>query len=121
MDEFIVKQINKNCAKYLVFGTSVESPLFLLDEIARRVSHESGTKVIFDQLLQTGNGDNRFLEISIDNGKFDLSTVKHIDSMTVDNEVKVEIAEFLRTNESILKYSILLTSQKEVIANGGVV
>jgi len=121
MKEYIVTQTNKNYAKYLVFGTSAESPLFLLEEIIKQLFQENGTVVLFDQLLQTGNTDNRFLAITISNGSFDLSSAKHIDRKTIDDEDRGKIAKFLRTNAKILKYSILSLQQKEAIIGGAAI
>ena len=121
MNDFIIKQIHKDYAKYLVFGTSVESPIFLLDEIKKQLCIEEGENVLFDQLLQTGNAGNRFLAITINNDNFDFGSVRHIDTAMVDEEVRAEIVKFLRANETILKYSILMASQKEIVVRGGII
>jgi len=117
--EFVIQKINKNYAKYLVFGISAESPLFLLNEIKGQLSLKQGEIVLFDQLLQTGNSDNRFLLLTFDGKDFDLSTIKHIDLSIVEDDVKVLVANFLRNNTALLKYSILLAQQKELLLKGG--
>lgn len=119
MQDFLIRQINKEYAKYLVLGTTVESPLFQLLEIQNSVEISNGEKVIFDQLLQTGNADNRFLVMTFHDGAFDYSSAQHIDAQSVGNDVKSFVCDFLRNNSLILKYSILLSAQKEDILNGG--
>jgi hypothetical protein len=119
MSEFIVKEINKDYAKYLVFSVTADSPLLHLQEIKKHI-HLPNVNVIFDQLLQTGNVDNRFLTLSFENNDFNFSTAKHIKNDKVDIETKTEIANFLRQNSLILKYSILLSTQKELIEKGGI-
>ena len=119
MQDFIIRQINKEYAKYLVFGTTVESPLFQLFEIQNRINILNGEKIIFDQLLQTGTADNRFLIMTFYEGNFDYSSAQNIDAKNIENDVKALSCNFLRENSLILKYSILLSDQKEHILNGG--
>lgn len=119
MDGVIIKRLNSNFAKYLVFSVSSESPMFYLEEIKEQMILSEGDSVLFDQLLQTGNSDNRFLAIVYNNGIFDISSVHHVDKDTVDVEVKNEISNYLRNNSLLLKYSILLGKQKDIILNGG--
>lgn len=117
--DFIVKEINKEYAKFLIFGISTESPFFLLEEIKEQINLQKNDVVIFDQLLQTGDADNRFLLLTFGSKVFDLSTAKHIERSVVDGETKSIIADFLRKNFMVLKYSILLEQQKEIILDGG--
>ncbi|MDD2445872.1 MAG: type II toxin-antitoxin system RnlB family antitoxin [Clostridia bacterium] len=120
MQEFILEKFNNNLYQYLVFGTTVESPLFQLQKIAKKLKGNNCT-VLFDQLLQTGNTDNRFLTIAFKKNSFDLSTVKNIDGKNVDENTRKVISDFLRSNELLLKYCILVSAQKEVIKNGGII
>ena len=119
--DFVIRRIDKEYAKYLVFGVSAESPLFSLKEVIDSIEAHDDDVVIFDQLLQTGNKENRFMAINIKEHNFDLRTIRHIDNANIDNSVKGEVAHFLRENEIILRHSILLTEQKKTIINGGIV
>lgn len=117
--DFITREINKEYAKFLVFGTSADSPLFLLHEIKDKIRLSKGDIVVFDQLLQTGDVDNRFLMVKFGDKDFDLSTASHLEKESVDNETKEIVADFLRNNLLVLRYSILPEQQKEIILNGG--
>lgn len=119
MKNFIIKKIDKKYAKYLVFGTTVESPLFQLIDIKNKIVISDGESVVFDQLLQTGNTDNRFLTLSFYEGKFDFGTAKNVEADKLDADVKNFAYDFLRKNVDILKHSILLSEQKDIIQNGG--
>ncbi len=121
MEEFITTKIDKDYAKYLVFGISSESPLFALDEIKSKASFCNGDKILFDQLLQTGNIKNRFLILCYQNNDFNFDTAENIDAAIVDYETRKKVADFLRQNSKILKYSILISSQKEQILSGGII
>lgn len=122
MNNYIIEKIDKDYAAFLVFGTSVESPLFELSEIQEDLNtREKEELVLFDQLLQTGNSENRFLTMKIVDGCFDYESAKNVDAKTVDDEVKSFICSFLRNNTAILKHSILLSDQKNAILCGGIV
>ena len=94
------------------------SPFFCLTEIANDITADKVVKVLFDQLLQTGNSKNRFLMLELKDGTFELNSAVSIDPKTVNNEIKLHIAEFLRQNPQVLEYSILLNEQKKIIEQG---
>lgn len=119
MKEFIIEQINKPYAKYLIFGITVNSPLFCLDEIEKSIDLLNGDCIVFDQLLQTGNTNNRFLAMSIDNGHFDMGSARNMDGSIIDTEMRKIGCDFLRENAEILKHCILVSEQKEAITLGG--
>lgn len=119
--DLIVREINKEYAKFLIFSISAESPLFLLQEIREQLNPNKGDVIVFDQLLQTGDTENRFLSITFGDMGFNLSTVKHLENAVVDAETRSIIADYLRNNTLLLKYSILLSKQKEIILQGGVI
>lgn len=121
MDGIVIEKLNNKFAKYLVFSATTESPLFALEDISNQVSLTDGDVIIFDQLLQTGNAENRFIALTYQNGTFDYSTIRHLQTEEVDNEIRNKIAEYLRENVILLKYSILLSKQKEFILNGGII
>ena len=121
MKDYILKHIDQDNIDYLVFGTSVESPFVYITEIAKDIKADKVVKVLFDQLLQTGNSKNRFLMLELKDGTFELSSAICIDPKAVSNEIKLHIADFLRHNPQVLKYSILLNEQKKIIEQGGIV
>lgn len=121
MENYVLRKLNQTNIKYLIFGTSVESPLFAINEIASKINENEEVEVLFDQLLQTGNADNRFLMLKFKNGKFELNSATCIKSEMIKDEIKNEITVFLRKNPQILKYSILLNEQKKIIEQGGII
>lgn len=121
MNSIIIEKLNSGFAQYLIFSVTTESPLFALDDIAKHTSFVDGDVIIFDQLLQTGNSDNRFMTLIYKNGTFDYSTIRHLKSEEVESGIRNKIAEYLRSNTLLLKYSILLSQQKECILNGGII
>ena len=119
MKDIIINKSNNPKIKYVIFSISTDSPLFLLDEIIKNINLENGQKVLFDQLLQTGDSNNRFLSLKFANGKFDLSSIQHIDKEQIDETLYKFISDFLRNEQRLLRYSILLEEQKNFILSGG--
>ncbi len=120
MNEFVVQKTDSPNADYVIFSTSVDSPLFNLGDIKNMLSLKNGEKILFDQLLQVGNSENRFLQLQFRNGDFDFGSARNIDNNSVDYKTKFIIFSFLRENPTVLKYSILLSDQKKAILNGRV-
>lgn len=121
MENYIIKKIGLHNFEYLVFGTSVESPLLNIQEIADYIKETKDVKVLFDQLLQTGNSENRFLLINFKNGVFDFNSASCISSKDISASIKKKICVFLKQNPKILEYSILLNEQKKIIEEGGTI
>ena len=119
MKDIIINKSNNPKIKYVIFSISTDSPLFLLDEINENVKLKNGQIVLFDQLLQTGDSDNRFLSLQFVNDKFDLSSIKHVDKKQIDETLYKFISDFLRNEQLLLRYSILLEEQKNFILRGG--
>lgn len=119
MNNYIIEKLNNNLAEYLIFGITANSPLFELNDIIVENYFSNGDRIIFDQLLQTGNTRNRFLVMTFCNGIFDYSSAINIDTDLVNDDIRNYISGFLRLNEKILKYSILPSKEKAEILKGG--
>lgn len=120
-NDVVVKKIDDEKFDYLVFSLTSESPLFQLAFIKETLANAGRIDVLFDQLLQTGDSSNRFLSVTFENGDFDFITAKQLDCNEIDKSIKMIIAEYLRQNVLILEHSILLSRQKEIIKNGGII
>lgn len=119
MENIIINKSNNLIFKYVIFSVSTDSPLFMLNEIHNNISLENGQKILFDQLLQTGDSSNRFLSLKFANGEFDLSSIKHVEKSQLDESLYKFISEYLRHEQLLLRYSILLDEQKKFILAGG--
>ena len=72
-------------------------------------------KALIDQLLVTGNGDNRFLSCSFLDGKLDMSTAEIV---IPDGRFRSITVERLRDNFAYVEHSILSEYQRECIKKG---
>lgn len=119
MEEIIINESNNSLYKYVIFSVSSDSPLFFLEDINSAIKLKNGQKILFDQLLQTGDNYNRFLCLTFLNNKIDLSSICHVEKQSLDKDLFQFISNYLRQEQLILKHSILLEKQKKIILSGG--
>lgn len=118
MKNIVIKKMNSNRCDYIIFSTTVESPFFFIEEIKKIINPSKKITIIFDQLFQTGDSNNRFLSFNIDKDiKYDSAKIINDDL----DELKKIISEYLFENQEVMEYSILLDKQKEIIKEGGVI
>lgn len=116
MCEYIIKEIDVDgYDKYLLCLNS-ESLIdcFASIEGFHKLANVSG-RLLIDQLLITGNGDNRFLCCNYNNGKIDVTTAVNV---IPDRSVHVLTIQLLRENYCFVENSILTESQRQHIKKG---
>jgi len=116
MCEYIIKEIDVDgYDKYLLCLTS-ESLIncFASIEASPKLANVSG-RMLIDQLLITGDGDNRFLCCYYRNGKIDVTTATNV---IPDRSVHVLTIQLLRENYCFVENSILTESQRQHIKKG---
>ena len=72
-------------------------------------------KLLIDQLLVTGNGDNRFISCNFVNGKLDMSTAQIVIPVGRFRNLTIER---LHENFIYVEHSILSDHQRECIKKG---
>lgn len=111
--------------EYVIIDTSIEgydklilclSPENLLAYIAKienalARSHISG-RILFDQLLLTGNSTNRFMSCDFSEGKLDFGTT-HIVKPT--DYIRQETVKWLHNNFNYVQNSILTEEQRQKV------
>lgn len=83
-------------------------------ESAPEIEKCSG-KILIDQLLVTGDGDNRFISCSFLNGKLDFSTAQVV---TPDGRFRSITIDRLQKNYVYVEHSILTEYQRDCIRKG---
>ena len=94
MQNFILKEINQDGYDRFLLCLSFDGLATCLNSIeaSLELAHTSG-KILIDQLLITGNNDNRFLSCDFSNGRLDFKTAKNI------MNIAMEIIESKETGE----------------------
>lgn len=113
MEEYII--INTNVEGYdrFVLCLSFESLWTYIKKIEDALAKNNTTeRVLFDQLLITGNGSNRFMSCDFSEGKLDFRTA-HIVMPT--DYFRKETVDWLYNNYYYVENSILTEEQRQKI------
>lgn len=112
MKNYEIQQLQDKKYNALLLWLSSESIIEYITQIEHEplIMQSKGTLLI-DQLLITGDEQNRFISSLYDHGKIDLTTTKRVEQ----NNYKKISKELLRKNFELLKYSILTKKQLQEI------
>lgn len=116
MDYCLIEKVNFCGYNRFLLCLTFESIMNYISEIESSPEMvTSSGKVLIDQLLVTGDGDNRFISCSFINGKLDMST-----AMTVipDRRFRNITIERLHDNYVYVEHSILTEHQRDCIKKG---
>lgn len=118
MKPYIIEYLDNKPYVAVIIGTSYESPIIYLREIAKELNEKSiRGVVIFDMLLHSGNGKDRFFEINFNGQEFNNNTAKNI-RFERRAPLRKKTCEILFTNPEFVESSILNKQQKELIKHG---
>ena len=113
MSEYIILDAVTEGYDRLVLCLTFESLLTYIKKIENSLSEEKKVKrVLFDQLLITGNSDNRFMSCEFSKGKMDFKSAKIVNPSEIYRKKTVE---WLHENYSYVEHSILTTEQCQKI------
>lgn len=112
MKNYEIQQLQDKKYNALLLWLSSESIIEYITEIEHEplLMQSKGTLLI-DQLLITGDGENRFVSCLYNHGKIDLTTAKRVEQSNCNKISK----ELLRKNFKLLNYSILTKKQLQEI------
>ena len=104
----------------LVTCLSYESVFTFIDNLKNEFYDKKlqNGNILIDQLLITGNGKNRFLELNINDGDFVLTSAKNVNA---DHFYRQLTSSELKKNKSLLDHSILSSRQISMVLRGCVI
>lgn len=113
MNEYAILKTHEDDYDRLVLCLSSESLLEYIEKIEQTLAEDNlNGKVLIDQLMITGNGNNRFISVSFSHGKIDLKTAQTVNP--TDHYRKATV-EWLHDNYHYVENSILTADQKQKI------
>lgn len=121
MNDFEIINLEENELKILIIMKTCDSPFDYMDELQEqlRMIKFSGTFMI-DELLHSGNNDERFISGFFDGDSFDNSKFK-FENITKKNPIRNYVCQYLQVNLDVLEYSGLTEIQQKLISRGCVV
>jgi len=116
MEYYTLKQTMRQDYDLFLFCLTTESFFDYLRCIENEplIKNSEGTLLI-DQLLVTGEAENRYISCAYNHGHIELSAAQYT---VPDNYYKNLAADILRDNKNIVENSILTSYQKERILTG---
>lgn len=113
MNEYEIIKTNKEDYGRLVLCLTFESLFTYIQKIEEALMHEcNNERILIDQLLVTGNGQNRFMSMSFVNGKLDFKSAEIVYPVEF---YRRETIEWLRSHFLYVENSILTDVQRQNI------
>ena len=117
MNRMIIKSMSGTYAAVIVIKTS-DSPFDYLDSISECLKNQKiDGRVLIDELLHSGNGEERFIEAMFSKGSFDASSFKFAHISKKDG-LRSVICDWLREDPERLEYTDLSMAQQKMILSG---
>ncbi|MDY3374195.1 MAG: type II toxin-antitoxin system RnlB family antitoxin [Terrisporobacter othiniensis] len=106
--------------KYIIFSTSYISPLKFISDIEKdlvMLNNAEKIEVIFDLLLSSGNGKERYGKAIFNGSRFDLKSFKYIE-IPKNSCLRKVSTDYYREKSKYIESSMLNSIQKKMICNG---
>lgn len=108
---------SNDCNAFVIL-TTPEEPFTLIDDISSYLkNNKCSGNIIIDQLLHSGNNDERFISGIFNGQTFDKASFRFepIKKQAVERKY---MCDFLRNDENLLDFSLLTKEQKALIKHG---
>lgn len=121
MNYFDIVNLNETDIKILIVMKTCESPFIFVNELQEQLKllEFSGVFMI-DELLHSGNNEERFIRGFFDGDSFDNSKFK-FENIEKKSEIRNYVCEYLKSDLDVLKYSILTEAQQKLISHGCII
>lgn len=113
MKDYILQALDEKLYGVLLLCLSHENIFSFCDDVRQEPLIKNGKgNILLDQLLVTGNGNNRFVKIPYEYGVIDFSKAHNT---TVSSEIRELSVALLSANVTSLQNTILTDTQQEMI------
>ena len=120
MDKVIIKPIEGSYTIIVVTKTS-DSPFDYLNYISEVLANKNVEGlVLIDELLHSGNSEERFIEARFENKSFDMNSFRFV-NIPPNSRLRAVVCDWLREDIERLEYSDLTSAQRKLILNGLVI
>ena len=120
MDKVIVKPLEGSYTVIVVTKTS-DSPFDFLTSISEVLASQNvNGLVLIDELLHSGNGEERFIEAKFEDGSFDMTSFRFV-NIPKNSRYRAVACDWLREDLERLEYSDLTSIQRKMIIKGLVI
>lgn len=121
MNEFDIVYLDEMDAKVLIIMKTSESPFDFIMEIQERLkAMEFAGLFVIDELLHSGNNDERFISGYFDGDSFDNSKFR-FEEIAKKSIIRSYMCDYLKTDLEVLNYSSLTERQQKLISLGCII
>lgn len=121
MSDFEIVKLNNENTEILVVMKTDDSPFEILNEIQEQLREVNvAGKILIDELLHSGNTEERFISGYFDGLLFDNETFC-FENIARRDGVRNYICEYLRSDIDLLAYSCLTEKQQKLILSGCII
>ena len=121
MNNFDIINLDDQDVKILVVMKTSDSPFDFVDELQEQLKAISFSGIfIIDELLHSGNTDERFISGFFDGNSFDNSKFV-FKNVAPKSNIRGYICEYLKADTEILNYSGLTERQQKLISHGCII
>lgn len=121
MNNFDIVNLDDENLKILIVMKTCDSPFDFVNELQEQLKTIgfSGLFVI-DELLHSGNTEERFISGFFDGYSFDDSKFK-FENIAKKSIIRSYICDYLKSDLDVLNYSILTDNQQKLISHGCII
>mgnify|MGYP000855195224 FL=1 len=121
MNNFNIVNLNEENNKVLIVMKTSESPFDFVSEFQEKLMEiQFSGIVVIDELLHSGNTEERFISGFFDGHSFDNSKFR-FESIARKSMIRNYICEYLKSDKELMMYSGLTTIQQRLISKGCVI
>lgn len=121
MNNFDIVNLNDKDGKILVVMKTSDSPFDFVNELQEQLKMMGFSGVfVIDELLHSGNNEERFISGFFDGESFDRSKFK-FEEVAKKSVIRSYICEYLKSDREVLNYSSLTDKQQKLISHGCVI
>ena len=115
MKDYVLYGLDGEKHDVLLLCLSHENVFTFYEDVQKEPVIQNGTgTILLDQLLVTGNGENRFVTLPYNQGMIDFSRAENA---TVNHEIRRLSVELLNKYITSLQDTILTEAQQEMVQN----
>ncbi len=121
MNNFDIVSLDDENLKILIVMKTCDSPFDFANELQEQLKTIgfSGLFVI-DELLHSGNNEERFISGFFDGDSFDNSKFK-FENIAKKSVIRSYICDYLKSDLDVLNYSVLTDKQQKLISHGCII
>jgi hypothetical protein len=116
-DDLLIISLDGFAYGFLVIGLSEASPIYAIKKVAKEYFNDFDGQLLIDSVYRQGNTTSRFSEVVVKKGEV-IDSSRKVVPLSRKEPLRIKANETFRTEEDVVKHSILSSSQKAMLLAG---